>query len=276
MKKILLILLFITNKIYSQKSVEVNYLSKYKYTKQKDSANKNSKFIDIMYLEIGKKETRFYSYLKQLGIQNGDDDIKAKMSIEYVQQNLGRYNSENESEIILVNYKTKQVTVKDKLTRGGKAYFYFENITAPVWNISSDTIRILNLLCQKATTNFKGRYFTAWFAKEIAYPYGPWLFSGLPGLILKVEDSTHQFIFECTGLDNKMSEKSVLKEYQDCKIISKKGIKKLKKLKEVDRSTFDQLENPNLLITTTNNISGASTTTRLKIKPYNPIDIADK
>ncbi len=40
--------------------------------------------------------------------------------------------------------------------------------------------------CQKATADYGGRHWTAWFASDIAVSEGPYYFHGLPGLILKI------------------------------------------------------------------------------------------
>lgn len=36
--------------------------------------------------------------------------------------------------------------------------------------------------------------YTSWYAPEIALNKGPWKFNGLPGLILKVEDSKGDYM----------------------------------------------------------------------------------
>ena len=59
---------------------------------------------------------------------------------------------------------------------------------------------LLGYTCQKATTTFRGRNYTAWFAPEIPSNNGPWKFGGLPGLILKISDDKRNFIFECSGI----------------------------------------------------------------------------
>ncbi|MFT7351321.1 MAG: GLPGLI family protein [Flavobacterium sp.] len=64
------------------------------------------------------------------------------------------------------------------------------------WEITSDTITILNHICYKATTTFRGRNYEAFFAKDIPITDGPMKFNGLPGLILKVKLIDGQAIFE--------------------------------------------------------------------------------
>ena len=68
------------------------------------------------------------------------------------------------------------------------------------WTISDDTATFLDYSCQRATLSFRGRNYEAWFTPQIPINDGPWKFSGLPGLILKVRDTEGLFDFECVGL----------------------------------------------------------------------------
>jgi len=69
------------------------------------------------------------------------------------------------------------------------------------WTILPDEAEFLDYSCQKAILQFRGRNYEAWFTTQIPINDGPWKFFGLPGLILKVNDTEGQFIFECIGLE---------------------------------------------------------------------------
>lgn len=73
-----------------------------------------------------------------------------------------------------------------------------EEIPVIKWQILPETQKIENYNCQKATANFGGRIWEAWFSKELPFPDGPYKFHGLPGLIVKLEDKTksHQFLLK--------------------------------------------------------------------------------
>jgi len=103
---------------------------------------------------------------------------------------------------IFKNYPYNKMTVTDQsggFLLGGN-YKYEENTPSIQWNIENDTTTVLSYSCQKATTTFRGRNYTAWFAPEIPSNNGPWKFGGLPGLILKISDESHSYNFECIGI----------------------------------------------------------------------------
>lgn len=67
------------------------------------------------------------------------------------------------------------------------------------WIISSEKAKIGSYNTQKATTDFGGRKWTAWFTADIPLQDGPYKFHGLPGLIVKIEDDGKNFSWELKG-----------------------------------------------------------------------------
>ena len=66
-----------------------------------------------------------------------------------------------------------------------------------VWQILDDKKMVDVYECQKATTFFRGRNYTAWFTRKIPIANGPWKLHGLPGLILEfqTDDNTYKMKF---------------------------------------------------------------------------------
>lgn len=75
---------------------------------------------------------------------------------------------------------------------------YKENLTFN-WNISPEKIKIGAYQTQKATLDFGGRKWIAWFSEEIPINDGPYKFHGLPGLIVKIEDNNQDYSWELKG-----------------------------------------------------------------------------
>lgn len=78
---------------------------------------------------------------------------------------------------------------------GRDQYSYNENPSLS-WKILPETVKIGDFKTQKAETTFGGRTWYAWFTPEIPLQDGPYKFSGLPGLIVKVQDSKGDYSFD--------------------------------------------------------------------------------
>ncbi|ROI07795.1 GLPGLI family protein [Chryseobacterium sp. H3056] len=70
------------------------------------------------------------------------------------------------------------------------------------WQISNETKDIFDMKSQKATTNYGGRSWIAWFTSDIALQEGPYIFHGLPGLITEIYDTENNFHFTLTEIKN--------------------------------------------------------------------------
>lgn len=79
------------------------------------------------------------------------------------------------------------------------SYKYEEEIPQINWQICEETDTILEQECRKAICDFRGRKWTAWYS-ETPISDGPWMFTGLPGLILKLSDSENEHIIEAFEL----------------------------------------------------------------------------
>ncbi len=87
-----------------------------------------------------------------------------------------------------VVFNTKKNTVWSNLYYGKQIYVK-EIATKINWKIEKESKKIGKYSCKKATANFRGRDYIAWFTSEIALQFGPWKLNGLPGLILEAYDT---------------------------------------------------------------------------------------
>lgn len=99
-------------------------------------------------------------------------------------------------------YKNQSASVLSYIGFAGKLFTVDENIPVIDWSIKSETKEILGMQCQKATGDFKGRTYEAWFCSQLPYSNGPWKLGGLPGLILEAYDTKKEVMFNFTSFEN--------------------------------------------------------------------------
>jgi len=58
------------------------------------------------------------------------------------------------------------------------------------WELTDEKKNILGFSCQKAKTKYRCSEYTAWFTDSFSTSAGPWKLSGLPGLILELNNDT--------------------------------------------------------------------------------------
>ena len=101
--------------------------------------------------------------------------------------------------IIVKNYPKKGIVTYQQSFAATMTLRYADEDVAPEWKLDTGSRVIQGLKCQRALCRFRGRDYVAWYAPEIAISDGPYVFSGLPGLILQLYDRKQNYIFSCEG-----------------------------------------------------------------------------
>jgi GLPGLI family protein len=203
MKKHLLLLAFLSPVFLpamAQQPDMANTLVHYKFSHLRDTTKPNEPYKENMMLMIGKNATAYKSYDRRLA------DLQVKKQIqEQLAANGGngpiriqRKNGGSGTEYYMFPKENKFVR-KEKLINN---YLIDEPYPAIAWRVTADTMTLAGLHCQKATTHFKGRDYTAWFCPDIPVHGGPWKLSGLPGLILEAYDTKKEVIFSFDGIED--------------------------------------------------------------------------
>ena len=159
------------------------------------------------------------------------------------------------------NLNTKKETVTTRLAMTKEVFVYEEDIPNLKWNILPETSTILSHTCTKATTQFLGRTYEAWFAMDIPMNNGPWKFGGLPGLILKIADTQGHCSFECTGIKELDKKEPIIKSDAVYDNKSRKDLNKIIKLQHRNVALYGETMGIKVRV-----MGNAYT------KPYNPID----
>lgn len=94
--------------------------------------------------------------------------------------------------VVNKDYKSGQISFQEMV---GLMNYQTTEPKKIVWKIDKATQKYEGYKIQKATTDFAGRKWEAWFTKEIAINDGSYKFSGLPGLIVKLKDSRSDYDF---------------------------------------------------------------------------------
>lgn len=111
---------------------------------------------------------------------------------------------------------SSKVKFRDRVQKTKDQLYYFTQVSMDYfkvvenpdfnWKIQPEFSEILGYKTQKATTEFGGRKWTAWFTSEIPISDGPYKFRGLPGLIVKLEDHTNSHQFTLIGIKKTTNE----------------------------------------------------------------------
>lgn len=130
---------------------------------------------------------------------------------------------------IIKNNILKQVNYTDMMLQDQIGYI------EPIgfkWKIEDEKININGWDTQKATTSYAGRKWIAWFTTKFPFQDGPYKFSGLPGLIVRVEDEFKNYSWVLTGIEKILNynENSLMEQGSQSKdplIVSKEQFLKI-------------------------------------------------
>lgn len=96
------------------------------------------------------------------------------------------------------NHMTGEIKTWDYFA--GSGYICTEPRIDFGWTLCDETMVVCGHPCHRATCTFRGREWTAWYADDIMQCDGPWKFGGLPGLIMHIEDSKKEHVFEAISI----------------------------------------------------------------------------
>lgn len=179
MKYISFILVFFSSCFLGQ-----NYQFLYDYKYAPDSTKTDSLVTEVMRLSVVGKNSHYLSN---------------KMAISDSLSKLYNESTEPPSIIQQVFKKGNVISIYEEVYQLN--FKITDNFTIP-WKLESEKKKIEKWECQKATANFGGRIWTAWFTTEIPLQEGPYYFKGLPGQIVSLDDSKKHYQFQLISVQN--------------------------------------------------------------------------
>ena len=203
-----LILLVCDNYFSQVSSADYSHLiCKYKVEFLIDSTDTTNKKEEIMTLLVGNHISLYKSDQKAMrdslsreAVKNSINSMKSSGSkdITIDLSKAPRVNLQHE-----VLFKNDQLLIYDKVFKYLFSYEVNKNV---VWTLTKETKRINDYLCYKAVGVYGKRTWIAWYTKSIPIPEGPYVFKGLPGLIVSLNDNRNTYSFQLIYLKNEKRE----------------------------------------------------------------------
>jgi len=207
---------------------KITYLMKY----QVDSTNSERIQSEEMVLYIGDKLSRFSSAGKAIGdslMNSIDRKNKSQANYAKIRSQIPPTSFDY---YIYKRIPEEKLSFTRKIVKDN--FKYIEDLDKIKWNIEADTKKINGYKVQKATTDYAGRNYTAWFTSEIPISDGPYKFNGLPGLILKISDTKNHYSFELLKLQKLENFIQFSFNEKDYISLSKEEFEKIKKRYNMD------------------------------------------
>ena len=203
------ILIMSRNRLGKETVVDTSDVRIY-YALNADSLSNKDTYVDLRVLEVGSKMTKCSSEFVREGEAHQKEILKTWKQnnphadgIPRPQPIHGkRSNYWNEIQYTDIYIEGETATEYHTMPHGfqGENGYIVSKYPSMKWSLTDETETILGHKCQKATCHWRGRDFVAWFAPDIPIRRGPWLFGGLPGLILKVYDKDLYYTFDAVRI----------------------------------------------------------------------------
>lgn len=161
----------------------------YKFSYVYDTTNRDKPYLENMILLVGRRSGVYKT-------TEGSDQQRVSTNPDGTTRTNTRHTGTRVEYYQFPN--EKRVVRKDWIPMN--AFIVADAMPAIDWHISKDTATYGSLHCQKATTHFKGRDYTAWFCADLPLHVGPWKLNGLPGVIVEAYDATNEVRFTFDGV----------------------------------------------------------------------------
>lgn len=252
-----LILVFFTIIIKSQIGFQVVYEADYKLSYKDQTVNAITQE-DAFALLMNEKES-YYKNMKK-----------------YVEDSLKYEKKVNDNTDFRIGLKYATNFPEYIGTTSGKIYvtmpisnksFKYEEPNNIKWKLFSEYKTIGKYKCQKAVAEKYGRNWIAWFTEEIPFPYGPYKFNKLPGLILEIYDDKKDYIFSMYNFRKRKYLAKSANMAADAISIDKSKVFDYQRNEIADPNTY------NKLVTDPETLQFLLKKAQKRAKNYNPIEV---
>ncbi|MCS3533142.1 GLPGLI family protein [Chryseobacterium sp. JUb7] len=210
----------------------------YEYRFIPDSTDVQNVKNEVMYLDVDKKGSKFYSFDRADSEKKAMEDAQKSEGFGKATELKGEV-----STVVEKSYPSYSTVFFNRLNNDINMYKVTDDRKLN-WKILPEKEKIGEFTAQKASLDFGGRKWTAWFTTDIPIQDGPYKFKGLPGMIIKVSDQTNSHVFELKGIKKLSSDQSWISENKkgnEYQRIIAVDLKKYKKLFLEDRNNPEKM-----------------------------------
>ena len=235
------------------------------YEKQyRDDPSTPSAYHWMQVLQIGRNYQAFLDYgaLRYDSIWNAS--VKARKKYGEFEAEKHAASKDTFSHLKLIFDRSKgMINAHEKIFIS--SYHYTEPIPQLQWTMARGDSTVLGYPCHKATTHFRGRDYIAWYTEEIPFPYGPFKFGGLPGLITCIYDTQREHIYTLVGFEKAPSADYIYERAR------RHWFETTREVLAKQQKYFH--EQPNLFTPDILTPDPRNKALKRKSKPYNPIEL---
>ena len=235
------------------------------YEKQyRDDPSTPSAYHWMQVLQIGRNYQAFLDYgeLRSDSIWNAS--VKARKKYGEFEAEKHAASKDTFSHLKLIFDRSKgMINAHEKIFIS--SYHYTEPIPQLQWTMARGDSTVLGYPCHKATTHFRGRDYIAWYTEEIPFPYGPFKFGGLPGLITCIYDTQREHIYTLVGFEKAPSADYIYEEAR------RHWFETTREVLAKQQKYFH--EQPDLFTSDIVTPDPRNKAVKRKSKPYNPIEL---
>lgn len=167
--------------------------------------------------EISKNYTLIFGKNKSFYFSDSKSELVSENEIKRV--------SNDELNYFMIDLLDKSIVYNQPIMN--RVQYVKENLPLFSWKILNEYDEFNKIKVQKAETNFRGRDYVAWFSVDYKIPIGPWKFSGLPGLLIKIKSLDNEVDFELKKIKEITESDFRLKAQKINELISKNKSKEM-------------------------------------------------
>ena len=231
---------------------QVKYIAQYQYNFQIDSSDVSINEAKLMSLYIGKMYSKYEhsnNFVKDSLINKHKNEDPNSATLKIMPALSGNRSHFFTKYQVIKNFANNTVQLKEKI---GTSHLNYTLNNSLSWTlVKSDSI-ILGQQCKMAITNYAGREYIAWYTTNIPLQDGPYIFCGLPGLIMTIKSKDKQHQFELVAFNPINYTKPILdikNKYQDISIEAYIKAKQINLQSQIEKFTDPSMTpDPNIAL----------------------------